>query len=209
MLICGTADALTPSALTSIPLTTTVTPPLPSDPASRNRETVAMTPDRRPASSRADSDRPEGIRVRGGARANLRAPIADRDFLFDVRQRQRDAHGDGARDATATRVVVRRKPSNRMPVIPTPSYVSNRKLPLKSIAVVWTMTLDVVKSATFACDSIAPVASTATPVTIRSAPRSGRRRRPHAHRWRMAWPTSQIRRRLAMRRDVLPSDRCR
>jgi hypothetical protein len=39
--ICCTADALTLSAFTSIPLTTTVTPPLPSDPVSRKRESVA------------------------------------------------------------------------------------------------------------------------------------------------------------------------
>jgi len=41
MRICCTADALTFSAFTSIPLTTTVTPPLPSDPVSRKRERVA------------------------------------------------------------------------------------------------------------------------------------------------------------------------
>ena len=41
ILICCTADALTLSALTSMPLTTMVTPPLPSDPASRKRDIVA------------------------------------------------------------------------------------------------------------------------------------------------------------------------
>ena len=39
--ICCIADALTFSALTSMPLTTIVTPPLPSEPASRNRDIVA------------------------------------------------------------------------------------------------------------------------------------------------------------------------
>jgi hypothetical protein len=42
ILICSTADALTFSALTSIPLTTRVTPPVPIDPESRKREIVAM-----------------------------------------------------------------------------------------------------------------------------------------------------------------------
>ena len=89
-LIC-TADALTRTALISIPLTTTVTPPLPSDPASRNRETIAMTPDRRPASSRADPDRPEGIGVRGGARANLRRPLLIVTSCLTFARVQRDA----------------------------------------------------------------------------------------------------------------------
>jgi hypothetical protein len=42
MRICCTADALTFSALTSMPLTTIVAPPPPSAPESRKRETVAM-----------------------------------------------------------------------------------------------------------------------------------------------------------------------
>ena len=40
--ICCIADALTFSALTSMPLTTMVTPPLPIEPASRNCDIVAM-----------------------------------------------------------------------------------------------------------------------------------------------------------------------
>jgi len=42
ILICCTADALTLSAFTSMPLTTMVTPPVPIDPESRNRDSVAM-----------------------------------------------------------------------------------------------------------------------------------------------------------------------
>ena len=40
--ICCTADALTFSAFTSIPFTTTVTPPVPIEPESRKRDRVAM-----------------------------------------------------------------------------------------------------------------------------------------------------------------------
>ena len=43
ILICWMADALTRRALTSMPLTTIVGPPDPSEPESRKRDIVAMT----------------------------------------------------------------------------------------------------------------------------------------------------------------------
>ena len=91
ILICWIADVLTFRLLTSIPLTRMVTPPVPSDPLSRNRDTAATASSSKIGRlSSAPVAHRHGVGIGGGAGGDLRRAAGDRHLLVHAGQRQRD-----------------------------------------------------------------------------------------------------------------------